>query len=602
MTTWNYIMIILCLLLLAFTCLKEWQRLNRSRLVFRLLASFFAVASFACMALPLTRKITAVNVQQKQVVLLTEGFNKDSVNSFLHKHNNIPLYAIDKDVITVSENYNIQYLSLADLASLKKKVASIHVFGYGLEKDALQAVPPSSIVFHPAKAMDGVTYVNWQHKIKTGDQLLVQGNFFNTSAEEIKLIFSGYGVNLDTAIIPANKNAGFQLAAVPKQIGKAVYALTALAGKDTLEKEPVPFETVQPGNLKILILAASPDFENKFLKSWLSQNNYALVTRTTISKNKFEKTFLNTPQLPFKSITTSFLHDFNLVIADASELTAINKSELAAIESQVIQNGMGLIVKGDSAAGRSFFYSKPFPVHQDSGSNHKDVSIYIPVNNQYATVSAAEHPAYIRPQPGTRSLIEDKQSNSIVSSTIYGAGKLLYTTLNNTFTWMLSGNTKTYQAFWSYLLEACTAKTTTDKSWSITPAYPYVNKAVEINYAGNDAGTPQVQIGENFVHFIQNPDLPFQWQGTYWPQRTGWQPVMQDNSNTFWWYAYSANDWKTMTASQRIKATFQSVGANVEDSSKGVDQNMLITVPVSKKYFFMMFLCCVGFLWMEKKL
>ena len=602
MLTWDTINIILCLLLLAFLCWKEWRRLNRSRLILRLAASLLAVVSLACLALPLTTKIKATNRKEKKAVLLTEGFDKDSVNSFLLKNSNIPVYALTNTIINAYKNYKIQFLSAADITSFNKQVTDIHIFGYGLDKEALKVLSSSSVVFHPAKAMDGITFVNWRHKIKAGDQLRVQGNFLNSSANEIKLILSGYGVNLDTAIIPAHKNQHFQLAAVPKQFGKAVFALTALAGKDTLERDPVPFETEQPGNLKMLLLSASPNFENKFLKSWLSQNNYALVVRTTISKNKYEKIFINTPGVDFNSITASFLYDFDLVIADAGELTAISKAELAAIETQVVQNGLGLIVKADSASVKNYFYSRPFPIIGHSDSNQKTLSVYIPVSNRYAIVSISERPAYIRPQPGTKSLIEDKQFNTLVGSAIYGSGKLIYTTLNNTFTWMLSGDNKTYQTFWSYLLENATAKTIADKSWSVTPAYPYADKAVKINYSGNNTATSQVQAGADFVHLVQDPDLPFQWQGSYWPQKSGWQPLLSENANTFWWYAYSANDWKAMSVSQKIKATLECNTADAPERLKAAGQDILVPIPGSKKYFFIIFLCCAGFLWIEKKL
>jgi len=602
MLTWDTINIILCVLLLAFLCWKEWRRLNRSRLILRLAASLLAVVSLACLALPLTTKIKATNRKEKKAVLLTEGFDKDSVNSFLLKNSNIPVYALTNTIINAYKNYKIQFLSAADITSFNKQVTDIHIFGYGLDKEALKVLSSSSVVFHPAKAMDGITFVNWRHKIKAGDQLRVQGNFLNSSANEIKLILSGYGVNLDTAIIPAHKNQHFQLAAVPKQFGKAVFALTALAGKDTLERDPVPFETEQPGNLKMLLLSASPNFENKFLKSWLSQNNYALVVRTTISKNKYQKIFINTPGVDFNSITASFLYGFDLVIADAGELTAISKAELAAIETQVVQNGLGLIVKADSASVKNYFYSRPFPIIGHSDSNQKTLSVYIPVSNRYAIVSISERPAYIRPQPGTKSLIEDKQFNTLVGSAIYGSGKLIYTTLNNTFTWMLSGDNKTYQTFWSYLLENATAKTIADKSWTVTPAYPYADKAVEINYSDNNTATPQVQAGADFVHLVQDPDLPFQWQGSYWPQKSGWQPLLSENANTFWWYAYSANDWKAMSVSQKIKATLECNTADAPERLKAAGQDILVPVPVSKKYFFIIFLCCAGFLWIEKKL
>ena len=599
MTLWHYILIALSFLLLVFMCWQEWQRTDRSRLLFRLLASIVAVACFACFALPLTKKVTAVSTGGKQAILLTEGFDKDSVSSFLHHANEpLPVYVIDRNIAANAKNYSTRYVSPADWLSIQQQMSAVHVFGYGFDKDELQTLPGSSLVFHPSSLMNGITSVNWQQKIKAGDQLLVQGSFYNSSSSEVKLILAGYDADLDTAVIPANSHSNFALTDIPRQLGKAVYALRAVSGSGTLEKEPVPFEVEQPGQLKILVLSSSPDFETKFLKSWLSQNSYAVVTRTATSKNKYEKTFFNTPQISFGSISASFLHGFDVLIADQSELAAMGSAELAAVESQVAQRGMGLIVKVDSAAAKNSFYSRPFPVMQDSGSNQKTISLIIP-STRSATALATEHPAFIRKRPGTQSLIEDNKMNVMVSSSLYGAGKLIYSTLDNTFTWMLSGDNKNYQAFWSYLLEKAAVKTGMDRSWTISTAFPTANKAVDIHYASNSTETPRVQVGENFVHLTQNPGLPFQWQGSYWPERAGWQPLMQENQ-TYWWYAYSVQDYKMIAASAKLALTRRYLSARAEETKEV--QQLPATVPVSKKYFLIIFLFCAGFLWLEKKL
>jgi hypothetical protein len=41
------------------------------------------------------------------------------------------------------------------------------------------------------------------------------------------------------------------------------------------------------------MLSASPDFESKFLKNWLSENGYAVALRSAISKDKFNSEYIN---------------------------------------------------------------------------------------------------------------------------------------------------------------------------------------------------------------------------------------------------------------------------------------------------------------------
>ncbi|MEO6914287.1 MAG: hypothetical protein ABI151_00395, partial [Chitinophagaceae bacterium] len=542
MTTWNYINIVLCFLLLVFLCWNEWRRTKKARLGLRLGASILAVGALAFLIVPVNRTVTENTGKGSEVVLLTEGFIQDSLDHFLKEKTGVPVFAFDKAIIISEKKHQVHYLDISDLLLLSKQGDLIHIFGYGLDQDELEKLHGNHMIFHPSKAKEGIAAINWQHHLKSGDRLQVQGQFVNNSSSQIILILSGDGAGLDTALIPAGRNVEFELAAVPKQIGKAVYAVAALRGKDTLEKEDIPFETKQPGNLKILVLAASPDFENKFLKAWITGNNSSLVSRTTISRDKYEKTFSNTEMATMGAINNTLLNNFDLLIADASELASIGKAELAAIESQVAQKGMGLIVKADSTSSKRYFFSSPFPLHPHPDNYKKELSVFIPATNGYAAALISEHPLYIHREPGTKTLIEDRESNAVVSGTIYGSGKIIFTTVNSTYSWMLSGDTKNYAAYWSYLLGEATAKTGVESAWKVSPQFPVVNRAVDIQYASNAGEIPQVQVGGEFMYMAQDADLPFQWSGRYWPRQSGWQPIVQEGKAGAWWYAYGPDD------------------------------------------------------------
>jgi hypothetical protein len=64
------------------------------------------------------------------------------------------------------------------------------------------------------------------------------------------------------------------------------------------------------------MLAASPDFENRFVKDWLSQNGYTVVAKTAISTNKFDKTFLNAGSVSLDRVTSGLLDSFDVLLSD----------------------------------------------------------------------------------------------------------------------------------------------------------------------------------------------------------------------------------------------------------------------------------------------
>ena len=71
MIEWNYIVIALSLLLLFFLTWKEIYRPNKARLMWRLIASIFAIIGLACLALPITYIKTVKFSSANDVILLT---------------------------------------------------------------------------------------------------------------------------------------------------------------------------------------------------------------------------------------------------------------------------------------------------------------------------------------------------------------------------------------------------------------------------------------------------------------------------------------------------------------------------------------------------
>lgn len=602
MIDWNYIVIGLSSLLLFFLILKEIARKNKARILWRLMATVFAISSLACIALPVSFNHTKTVILTHRAVLLTEGFNSDSVNKFLSaNHNNIPVLTVDKNV-NAAQKYNAAYLpDISFLSQQYQDIYTFHVFGYGFDKDVLNGLKNVSIIFHPTELSSGITFISWPQKIKTGEKLFIQGSFNNSSASKAKIVLRDFNSTLDSMNIPNGKNEKFQLTTIPKHSGRAVYTIAVVANKDTIEKESIPVQVEQGESLKVLMLASSPDFDNKFLKNELSQNGYKVVARTAISKNKYLKEYLNTPSIPLKRITSSLLDNFDITIADATELAAISASELAAIQAQVAQKSMGLIIKADSAFSGSSFYSRKFQLNNILGDSGQQASFYLLDTAGKMPATTIENSLFIRNQTATQPIVFDKQNRIYVNSALYGSGKIILTALTNTYHWALSGNQTDYNKFWAELLNKASPKPATDESWSIFPALPQINKPAQLQLQTNNAGIPQGQVNGAAVYLRANYDLPFQWTGTYYPVKYGWQTGIQLNGHVFYWYAYNHNDWKNLFALQKTKATKQYI-FEILNNSKSVGKSFRTGERGLKNIlFFLIFLLSCGFLWFEDK-
>lgn len=579
MAPWNYVVICLCILLLALLIWKETTRFNKAHLIGRTIASIIAVAALACLAFAFNIKNQSVN-KNTSAILLTDGYNKDSV-AFYNKIN-ASIYTLD--------NY-----------FTAPNVDTLHVFGYGLSKAELMNIKSSALIFHPNKTISGINSADWQQHINAHQLFVVQGSFNNTFSTPVKLLLKAYNNSVDSVIINPNTNQHFNLKIMPQHVGKALFNLMALNNKDTVEQEPIPIEVLPTNKLNVLVLASSPDFENKFLSNWLAQNGFTIALRTTISKNKFKQSFLDTTKFSLNHITPEVLNKFDVLICDATELSTISLPELNAIKNQVSANGLGLIIRADSIVSSGFYHSL-FPIKSSANNNDsgKNETLHVQIEDSSYNLNV-NHPSFIQPQNGTQPLVMDRQNRLLVNSTLYGAGKIIFATLDNTYSWLLANNIQAYQNYWSLLLQQAAHKTMRATDFFVNTSFPIVNKPVEIVTASANQ-LSLFSVNETFVLPQQNMLLPYLSSGTFWPTFSGWQATIAADATINWWYAFDSTDWRPISNKQKLQDTYQYMNTN--NNLPRMHELIMEhdTKPFAKVYFFLLlFLSCI-YLWVERKL
>lgn len=590
---WNSIVIIICILLLAFSLYKEVRRENKARLIWRVVASIIAVAMLVLIALPLTYSTGKIINDDNGAVLITPGFNKDSLA--LYPKNKF--FTFDP---SIQKEYPKTVLTGASaLAADSPAVSSLHVMGYGLDESELAQLSNTKIDFHPTPAPSGISAIGWNSHLKTGEQFHVQGSFKNTSAKPVKLVLKGLSAALDSAIIAPKTTIDFDLTTKPKHAGRATFSIEALSAKDTLEKELLPVEISAIKPLSVLVLAASPDFENKFLKSWLSQNGYAVATRAAISKAKYSEEFVNLQKLSLDHLNASILQKFDVVIGDLSVLKSLSPAENDALRQEVTQKGLGVIIREDSSGKAASWLQASFPVERSSVKTQTPVSLLIRGNKE-KTAKLNIDPTYIANQDVTQPLVTDEQGHVIASSTQSGAGKLLFTTLSTSYNWMLGGDQNDYTAYWSLMIDQSARKTPVKELWSVSTPLPTEKEPVSLKLESS-AMPASVQINATSVAPAQNPFIAFESTNTYWPSGSGWQQVKQGGGNTSWWYAWPKTSWPNIRAMKRLTDTRLYVQQHVsaESVTKQIQQKQ--ELPVPKIYFYILFLVACSYLWAEGK-
>jgi len=429
----------------------------------------------------------------------------------------------------------------------------------------------------------------------------VQGHYENASSQKIKIVLQAFGAGRDTVFIDAFSSQDFVLHTIPLHTGRAVYSLIVAAGKDTLEKEPIPVDVQTAAALQLLIISSSPDFENTFLKNHLSQQGYQITTTTTVSSNTTNKQFLNTPEQQGNRLTVSWLNKFDVLMADEEALQKISAAELAAIRSVVQDKGAGLLIKIDSQKNAAAFYSRFFPVKKLQQDKQSFLVLHggVADSNQYKI--KINDPVSIAYTPGTQILLQDQQSNIYASGIVYGNGKIVATTLQNTYSIALAGDKASYQQLWWLLLNKAAKKVYPATSWLKTPFISFVNNPVQLQAEDNDADLSKTVLNETNIYFKQDALLPFQWQGKYWPTAGGWQPWPQLKTETGRWYVYKTSDWKPLTRHDHLTKTKKYALMHPVLFGQAVHQQadrFFIHWPL---LLLLVFLTCCIFLWVEQK-
>jgi len=588
----KYVILVLSLLLLGFLLYKEIGRTNKARLFWRILASIVAVSCFALLVIPIKYN-SSLKQNANEITLITENANIDSLTKI----------SGTKYTLDASGSKSNKLIFIPDLSyflATHKDIRKLNIYGYGLPDEELKNLTGYELNFHPSEIPTGIISANWQAKIKTTEQLTVQGVYQNSSDKTVKLLLKGLGTSIDSISVDANTNKKFSFKTRPKQTGKAIYQLISFTEQDTIAKEPVPFTAIEQTPMKVLILASFPDFEYKFLKKWLYDNQYPMAFRSQISKNKYSSDFLNMDKLNLNQINGSSLRKFDVLIIDEEELAAIMPAERSAIDLAV-NNGMGLFIRISNPKPLTTL-SRKFGRSEASASKDKQLSLVIKDENYRFSNLPLEQTLFLKPSQNDQALVVDAGGKVLVNSTIKGSGKILISSLSTTFNWLLAGKTSDYTTYWSEILSKAARKKIELQTLKIVPQFPSVNeKARFIVDLSTSGKIPNIEIDSTKMAPRQNIELPFEWDAVFWPKKPGWNNLSINQSNESF-FIYRKEDWQALKNQQTINSMLNFVKKSKTRETKTTTSAIILQKEVSVWWFFTGFLLVSAFLWFESKI
>ncbi len=523
--------VLLTMVFLGVVFLNPIQR----RRWLRLWASLAVVLGMALLVIPFDK--SSVISGNNHLLILTEGYQKDSVEVY-YKSNAVKLSWENLDQAAI------------------EKASEIHFFGFGLPDTSIWNIPKSKSHFHVSALPTGIANIHWRQEIALGQSLLIQGSVNNPQQQKIQLqLVSGLQV-IDQRLLGTQSNHQFQFNPSPKNLGTGSYQLVLLKGKDTLEKNTVPFIVQSPKPISVLLLQDAPGFEQKFLKNWLTDHGYQLAARTRISKQIFDQAFSNRASTNLLNISTGLLSNFDLLLTDESSLNSLSAMEQYQVRTAIREKGLGLLVTTDTILKHAALLDQMFSMKniQDSSIANRNLimqgqdSAWHPVINKDAYLT-------ILPSAKMQTLIADAKGRVVSGIYLEGLGKIGFSTLEQTHLWSLAGKQWDYDFYWTQLLESVTSQSAVKESWTMGSGMNFVKQATPIIQWKDLTQDSIALVSGSKIFLQQNPLYTFRKEGQFWPWQSGWQNTISSSGQIKPWYVFDTKDWLLPQWSKRIQET-----------------------------------------------
>lgn len=587
----DYPVLIMAVLVLIFLWYKEIARAEKARLLIRSAAGTGAVTGLVLLFLPLKLK-KGQAPRQDTLYLLTAGVTRKPGRDTLFS-------TTDTALLRQYRKYKINFIpDLSYYLRQHPEINTIHAEGYGLTSTALSAAEGYHFLFRPSALPAGILRAEWSPVIKETERLEIQGTYNSAGGQPVKLVLNGSGTTFDSVMISHQGETSFSMGARPLSTGRTVYQLLVYRGKDTLEQEKIPFQVLASVKPRILILSSFPDFEDKFLKEWLFRQQYEIVLRTRVSKDKFSTEVLNSKGREPEILSGAALQHFDLVIADEEELFRSDAVLAGALRSAVNQ-GTGMLIRINALQPRSVF-SRNLSLAAGDSSAKTVLPLMTGVTGKFSALPAKQL-IFIRPGNAEQVLVADAGGRALVSSSLSGKGFLAVSTLPSTYHWMLTGDQSAYAQFWSALIHQLARKTPGPLHWQTVPSVlnPGEESQLYFDYSQEQI-PPLMQVGGQQFISVQQQVLPFRWKTTFWPSSAGWQQAGTNQEKQFF-YVYQPADWQGKKALERLSSN----SARQRRVSREIHQEPppgSTFIPLSKWWGFLLFILSAAFLWFETKL
>ena len=343
--------------------------------------------------------------------------------------------------------------------------------------------------------------------------------------------------------------------------------------------------------------STAPGFEGRFLKDWLSEKGYHVVSRTKVSKKIYSKDFINGERQQVDDIGSSLLDQTDVIVADNNALASLSGAELRKVNSAIREKGLGLLIclNGNESAREK---SMEYQVKRLPGGMQQKLNLTLNGGAEMRPL-VTEDQFEIGKHDQLLPLVQDGSGRIFSAAAMEGEGRVVISTINYSYKWMLSGSAADYDRFWMTLVSN-TLGPATEESWQLSPRWPLVDQPLTLTVE-TEKDNPIGVISGQKVHLQNNPQFPYRWQGVYWPRSVGWNSLTKTDGSEQLFFVFERNAWHALRMHERMKRTREHIARQNDAMTNEIRQEIMEKEQLPAILFLLSFMAAAGFLWYEQK-
>lgn len=225
-----------------------------------------------------------------------------------------------------------------DLATALRRypdTARVRVVGRGLEARDRDAVNKLALEFQPVALPRGVVEFSAPQRVAAGDAFRLGGRIEAVRGGSVELIDPGRQ-RVDMMALPANGR--FTLSATTRAPGLVMFKLRVRDARRALvETLDVPLQVIAAVPPRVLLLAAAPDAELKYLRRWAADAGLSMHTQISVGAG------MRLGDAPI-ALDAANLARFDLVILDERAWASLGADARAALV-EALRGGLGVLLR-----------------------------------------------------------------------------------------------------------------------------------------------------------------------------------------------------------------------------------------------------------------